>query len=46
MKDKKILLTPVELAVITGGKWDNYSGNIKITGVNYYLPYLNKGDLL
>ena len=41
----KILLTPVEIAVITGGKWDNYNKNIKITGVNYYLPYLNEGDL-
>ena len=43
--ENKILLTPVEIAIITGGKWDNYNKDINITGVNYYLPYLSSGDL-
>ena len=41
-----ILLTPKQIARITGGEWRNCDvEKLKITGINHYLPYTQSGDL-
>lgn len=46
MGKPRIYLTAEQIAQITGGEWKHCdTGNLQLTGVNYYLPYVEAGDL-
>lgn len=41
-----ILLSPTQIAQITGGEWKNCDADsLTLTGINHYLPYVVAGDL-
>lgn len=41
-----LLLTPKEMQYVTGGRWRNLTDDgLEITGINFYLPYVGRGDL-
>lgn len=40
-----VLLSPEEMADVTGGKWENLTSDIKIERVEYIFHYLDKNDL-
>ena len=45
-KPPVVLLTPSQMARVTGGRWRNLpSDGLNITGVNFYLPFVKSGDL-
>lgn len=41
-----VLLTPEQMERVSSGRWRNLtSGDVCITGVNFYLPWVKSGDL-
>lgn len=40
-----VMLTPAEMAEVTGGVWENLVPDLEIDGVEYIFHYVKKGDL-
>ena len=41
-----VLLTPRQMERVSAGRWRNFSSDeVRITGINFYLPWIKSGDL-